>query len=43
MPEVLDFHQRRIESSQILSQLGLTKKHYILVSAHAGNVDDQVT
>lgn len=42
MPEVLDFHQKEIESSQILSQLGLTKKHYILVSAHREeNVDDQ--
>ena len=42
MPEVLDFHKKDIDSSQILVQLGLQSKNYILVSAHREeNVDDQ--
>ncbi|MBT6438817.1 MAG: UDP-N-acetyl glucosamine 2-epimerase, partial [Flavobacteriales bacterium] len=34
MKEVLDFHKNQIEASSVLSDLGLEKKDYFLVSAH---------
>lgn len=42
MPEVIKTHFKSIESSEALEQLGLEKKHYILLSAHREeNVDDE--
>ena len=42
MAEVLTAHLKEIESSDILSKLGLEKKKYILLSAHREeNIDDE--
>jgi len=42
MKEVINFYQKKIENSKILSQLNLSKKKYIIFSSHREeNVDDR--